>query len=59
MHACMVLGMMWQVMTEEFVQLWQLINYWSLGVGKKVHGTSVQGRRNGCVMICAALAAPC
>lgn len=41
MCACVALGVMWQVMTEEFLQLRWLINYQSLGVGKKVHGTGV------------------
>ena len=50
MCACVALDMMWQVMTEEFLQPQMLINYWSLGVGKKVHGTGVQGRRTGCAV---------
>lgn len=44
---------------SEFLQAQQLINYRSLGVGKEVHGTGVQGRRTGCAVTCAAQAVPC
>lgn len=44
---------------SKFLQPQQLINYWSLGVGKEVHGPGVQGRRTGCAMTHAALAVPC
>lgn len=44
---------------SEFLQPQQLINYRSLGVGKEVHGTGMQGRRTGCAMTSAALVVPC